>query len=196
MSSQKTLLTCPKCHRPLSSSLFNTLDFGTCSACGNAVKIRVFPALHKPLSTGTVGERVVMDNEAGCFYHPGKKAVIPCDSCGRFLCALCDVELNDRHLCPGCLESGRAKGKLKHLDRERVLYDNIALRVAVYPVALLIFWFLTFITAPAAIFISIRYWNTPTSLLPRTKNRFVLSIIFALVQIGFWAWFILSIWLL
>ncbi len=188
--STQTLLTCPKCHRPLSSSLFNAPDFGECSACGTALKVSVFPALRKPLRSGAVGEHVVMDNEAGCFYHPGKKAVIPCDSCGRFLCALCDVELDAQHLCPNCLESGRKKGKLKHLDKERVLYDNIALRVAVYPVILLFFWFLTFITAPVSIFLSIRYWNKPTSLLPRTKIRFVFSIIIGVVQIGFWIWII------
>ncbi len=190
--SAQTLLTCPKCHRPLPSSLFNAPDFGTCSACGSAMKVSVFPALNRPLSSGTLGEHVVMDDEAGCFYHPGKRAVIPCDSCGRFLCALCDVELDEQHLCPNCLESGRKKGKLKHLDKERVLYDNITLRVVLYSV---LFWFLSFITAPVAIVLSIRYWNKPTSLLPRTKGRFILTIIIAVAQIGFWAWFILAAWL-
>ena len=194
--SAQTLLTCPKCHRPLSTSLFNAPDFGTCSNCGNPLKINVFPALYTPLSSGSAGDYVVMDNEAACFYHPGKKAIVPCDSCGRFLCALCDVELEGQHLCPGCLESGRKKGTLKHLDKERVLYDNIALRVAIYPLILFFLWFFTVITAPVAIFLSIRYWNKPTSLLPRTKIRFILTIIIAVGQLGFWAWVILAAWLL
>ena len=195
--SAQTLLTCPRCHRPLPPSLLNTQDFGACSSCGNSLKINVFPALHKPLSSGTAGERVVMDNEAACFYHPGKKAVIPCDSCGRFLCALCDVELHDQHLCPKCLESGQQKGKLKHLDRERVLYDEIALGVAVYPLLLPFWgWIATIISAPAAIFLSIRYWNKLTSLLPRTKIRFILAILMAIAQIGFWAWIVFANWLL
>jgi hypothetical protein len=170
-------------------------DSGQCPACGAVVKVTVFPALYKPLSSGAVGEHVVMDDEASCFYHPQKKAVIPCDSCGRFLCALCDVELNEEHLCPNCLESGRKKGKLKHLDKERILYDNIALRVAVYPVILLFFWFLTFITAPVAIVLSIRYWNKPTSMLPRTKIRFILAIVIAVAQLGLWAWLVIGVWL-
>jgi hypothetical protein len=193
--SAHSLLTCPKCSRPLPPSLFNASGSGPCPACGTIVGVTVFPALHKPLSSGTVGEHVVMDDEASCFYHPQKKAVVPCDSCGRFLCALCDVELNEEHLCPNCLESGRQKGKLKHLDKERILYDNIALRVAVYPVILLFFWFLTFITAPAAIVLSIRYWNKPTSMLPRTKIRFILAIVIAVAQLGLWAWLVIGVWL-
>lgn len=193
--SAQTLLTCPKCHRPLPSSLFNAPDSGRCPACSTIVHVTVFPALHEPLSRGTAGEHVVMDDEASCFYHPHKKAVIPCDSCGRFLCALCDVELNGEHLCPNCLESGRKKGKLRHLDKERILYDNIALRVAVYPVILLFFWFLTFITAPVAIVLSVRYWNRPTSMLPRTKIRFILAIVIAVAQLGMWAWLVIAVWL-
>jgi hypothetical protein len=156
----------------------------------------VFPALYKPIGPGSAGEHVVMDNEASCFYHPHKKAVIPCDNCGRFLCALCDVELHDRHLCPNCLESVQKKGELQHLDKERVLYDNIALRVAVYPVILLFLWFVTIITAPAAIVISLKYWNKPTSMLPRTKIRFILAILIATAQIGIWVYGILAVWLL
>ena len=137
-----------------------------------------------------------MGDEASCFYHPQKKAVVPCDSCGRFLCALCDVELHDEHLCPNCLESGRKKGNLKHLDKERILYDNIALRVAIYPLILFFFWFVTIITAPAAIVLSIWYWKRPSSVLPRTKIRFILAILIAFAQIGAWVWGIVAIWLL
>ena len=192
----QTLITCPQCHRPLPSSLFNAPNSGQCPACSTAINVTVFPALHKPLRSGSTGEHVVMDDEASCFYHPQKKAVVPCDICGRFLCALCDVELHNEHLCPNCLESGQKKGKLKHLDKERILYDNIALRVAIYPLILFFFWFVTIITAPAAIVLSIWYWKRPSSVLPRTKIRFILAILIAFAQIGAWVWGIVAIWLL
>ena len=146
-------------------------------------------------AAGSTGDKVILDNEASCFYHPRKKAVVPCDSCGRFLCALCDVELHNQHLCPNCLESGKKKGKLKHLDNQRTLYDNIALRLAVYPIVLVFFWFFTVITAPIAIVVSIRYWNAPSSLLPRTKVRFIVTIFLAGIQIVGWGYMILQLYL-
>ena len=70
---------------------------------------------------------MLVDGEASCFYHPAKKAVLPCESCGRFLCAVCDVEMNGQHLCPACLASGKKKGRLKQLENRRTLYDSLAL---------------------------------------------------------------------
>jgi len=116
--------------------------------------------------------------QAACFYHPTKTAHVPCESCGRFICALCDVELHGQHLCPGCVESGRRKGSITSLERGRWLWDSIALWLAVLPV-LFCFW-LTVITAPAAIFLSIFGWRKPRSLVPRwTRFRFILAIVFS-----------------
>jgi hypothetical protein len=69
------------------------------------------------------------------------------------------------------------------LENRRILYDNVALAVSAAP-ALLVWP--TLITAPMAIFLSIRYWNAPLSVVKRTKIRFVLAILFALTQFVFW----------
>ncbi len=185
-------ITCNKCHTLLSPEYFNTPDMINCPACEVLLRIDVFPAFFKGITPGKTGEALLVDTEASCFYHPQKKAVIPCDSCGRFLCAMCDIKLNNQHLCPACLEAGRKKGKLKHLENRRTLYDAIALRLSLYPVAFLVFWFLTIITAPMSIFIAIRYWNAPSSLVPRrTKLWFVIAILFSSLQILGWG---LLIW--
>ncbi len=125
-----------------------------------------------------------MDDQAGCFYHPQKKAVVLCAYCGRFLCALCDVEWGGEHLCPACLETGKKKGRIISLERRRVLYDAAALKLAVYPV--LMFWF-TLLTAPIALYIAIRHWNSPTSILGRTHVRSVLAILLSSLEILAWA---------
>jgi hypothetical protein len=65
-----------------------------------------------------------------------------------------------------------------------VLYDSIALSLAVY--ALLIFY-LTLVTAPIAIFIAIRHWNSPRSIVHRTKIRLVLAIAIAAAELVGWA---------
>lgn len=187
------ILPCPQCHRPLPSSRFTASESLECPSCGREFEIDVFPAFFAPIRAGKVGEEVVIDSEASCFYHPQKKAVIPCDNCGRFLCALCDMEFNAQHLCPACLESGREKGALKHLDNQRTLYDNIALRISLYPIILFFLWFLTIITAPITLFVAIRYWNAPSSILPRTKVRFIVAILVACLQLFGWIYYI---WLL
>jgi hypothetical protein len=63
------------------------------------------------------------------------------------------------------------------------LYDNIALSLAVYP--LLIFYF-TIVTAPTALFIAIRFWNAPRSIVHRTRARLVLAILIAGLEIAGW----------
>ena len=137
-------------------------------------------------SGGSAAELAVEGSEATCFYHARKKAVVPCDRCGRFLCALCQVELSGENWCPSCIALHRKQGKLAGLDNRRMLYDNIALLLAVGPVAVVVFWFFTLVTAPATLFVVIRYWRAPSSLVPRTKARFVIAGVVALLQLAAW----------
>lgn len=174
---------CVKCENPLPWEAFSRADLSPCPSCGALVRVDIFPALFREPDQGRRGETLSADQGASCFYHHNKKAVIPCESCGRFLCALCDVELNDRHICPSCLESGKTQRKITHLENNRVLYDTIVLALAVIP--LLMIW-PTILTAPATLFLAIRYWNTPTSILPRTKFRFISAISLAGLQIVGW----------
>jgi len=154
-----------------------------CARCGARLRADVFPAHFVSLEPGAAPESIVVEGDAGCFYHPSKRAVLVCDACGRFLCSLCEVELGGRRLCAGCVEGQRQRGGLDVLETERTLYDRIALSLAVYP--LLIFYF-TLVTAPAAIYVALRYWRAPGSLVGGTKARFVAAIVISLAQITGW----------
>jgi hypothetical protein len=158
-----------------------------CPSCGSELTVRAFPALIRMAERSAIGERVTDAGQAACFYHPHKTAHVPCDACGRFICALCDVELHGQHLCPSCIESGRRKGTLTTFENRRLLWDNIALSVAVLPVVTLFFWFMTIITAPAALLLAVIGWRKPGSLAPRTKIRFVIAIGFSLLVLAGWA---------
>jgi hypothetical protein len=79
---------------------------------------------------------------------------------------------------------------LETLVTYRPLYDSMALSLSVLP--MLIFPF-TIITAPIAIYIAIRYWKRPGSILPRTRFRFVLAILIALAQIVGWVALLLRV---
>jgi hypothetical protein len=184
------LVGCTKCRAPLPPVLYNLAELRPCPNCGAAVQVEVFPAALRSAGPGSAGEAVLIEGEASCFYHPAKKAVVPCESCGRFLCAICDIELSGQHLCPACLESGRKKGRLQQLENRRTLYDNLALATAFYP--LLTVWG-TLIGAPIALYLSIRYWNAPSSAIPRSKWRFILAIVIALAELGTWAAFFIVV---
>jgi hypothetical protein len=157
-----------------------------CNGCSSQMFVEVFPALFRTAAAGQTGDLLVVEGETTCFYHPAKKAVLPCQGCGRFLCALCDCDLNGDHFCPACLEAGKTKGKIKNLENERPLYDSMALMFAVLPVVTLIFWFFTLFTAPIALVLAIINWNKPRSIVHRTRVRLVLAIILATLQIGAW----------
>ena len=158
-----------------------------CPSCRAAVTAEVFPALLRPLEQGVAGEALLADDDAACFHHPQKRAVRPCGGCGRFLCALCDIEVGAEHLCPACLESGIRTGRMQHLESQRTLYDRIALAVAVIP--MFIFYF-TLVTAPLAIFLAFRHWRKPTSLVTPSRWRFVLAIVLGTVQMIGWGFLI------
>jgi hypothetical protein len=178
-----TAISCTKCRASLPPEIFNRPGLVPCPACSSPLQVEIFPALFRRIAPGAAGEALLEETESSCFYHPQKKAVLPCDACGRFLCALCDCELDGRHFCPACVEAGRTKGKIKNLENQRVTYDKLALGLAVFSFVPPIIYF-CWLTAPMAIYFSIRHWNSPLSIVGRTKIRFVLAIIIALLDIA------------
>jgi hypothetical protein len=177
------VIACPQCRTVQPAAVANTGRLHGCPGCGAQLRVDLFNAFYQTPAVGVTGETVGVQGEAECFYHPGKKAVVPCAGCGRLLCALCDVEFDGRHLCLNCLQAGRDKKKFAVLENERPLYDSIALALAFYP---LLFLFPTLITAPAAVYVALRYWKRATSLLPRTRVRYILALLLAGMQIAGW----------
>ena len=185
------LIACPKCRAWLLDGVFNRGDLTPCPSCATPVQIEVFPALFREINPGQSAQPVMVEGESSCFFHPQKKAVVPCAGCGRFLCALCDCEFGSEHFCPACLEAGKSKGKIKALDTQRTRYDNIALAIAVLPMVIFPLIYFTLITSPMSLFIAIRYWKAPRSIVQGSNIRFILAIIVAILQMGGWATFII-----
>lgn len=108
-----------------------------------------------------------------------------CEGCGRFVCGLCDLELNGRHVCPVCLETGQKKSKYKDLENSRVLWDHVALMVALLP--LLLGLWPSIIGAPIALYLVLRYRKAPCSLTGKSNLAFVAAGLFALLELAGWA---------
>lgn len=175
-------IACDRCGAAIGPELYNLDHLVECPGCSSEFEVAVFAA-HYHSSAGSVPEAVGEAGEATCFYHPDNRAVVPCGSCGRFLCGLCDVDLGAEHICPLCIQHGIRNRKLVRLENRRVLYDGVALALAVAP--MLLIW-PTIITAPLTIFLSIRYWKAPASLTGRTKVRFIVAILLGVAQLAMW----------
>jgi hypothetical protein len=171
-------IACPKCRVSLNAEDYHLGFYNECANCGADLQMETFPAFYRPVTPGQTGETILIEGEAGCFYHPTKKAVIPCEACGRFLCALCDIDLNGEHYCPNCVESGRRKGKFTSLENQRFLYDELALTLAIMGVLV------CGLTGPVALYYAIWHWKSPRSITTRTRITSVAAIIIALAQIG------------
>ncbi len=184
MPSLTSRLFCTRCHQGLPEEDWNAPEMRRCPSCDALFKAVTFPALlqeQRPVQPAPSGS----EGDAICFYHPRKKAVTPCDNCGRFLCALCDIEFRGERWCPACLESGRRKHSNLHLETRRTNYDSIALALATLPALLL--W-PSLLGAPMALYVAIRYWRTPPGIVPRTRLRYYLAIGLAGVQVIAWIW--------
>ena len=181
------MIACPKCQAIQPLNTVNTGERFNCFACRTQLQVEVFNAFMNPVTHGNKGESVQEAGQAECFYHPGKKAVVPCSVCGRLLCALCEVKLEERSLCLGCLQSGQKKQKIIDLEHQRPLYDSMALALAFWPIFM--FFFPTLITAPAAIYVVLRYWKSAGSILPRSRFRYLLAMLLAGGQIVIWCLF-------
>lgn len=183
-------LRCDKCQRQLPGALANTPAPVECPSCRALLLVQVFPAFLRPVVRGRASEALASQEDAGCFYHPHKKAVVPCEDCGRFLCALCDLEIDGQHVCPACVEIARQAGKSLRAGGQRTLHDQMALSVLFGGVAvgLITVGVATIITAPIALFLVIRYWNEPArSPVPRTRARLIVAGVLALLQIAGWS---------
>jgi hypothetical protein len=182
-----TEISCGVCALPVPSELWNRKEGTRCPGCRQSVHALVFQAIAQN-RTGPLPQPLGAEEEASCFYHPQSRAAVPCDECGRFLCQLCDLDVDGRHLCPACFDAGVTAQKLDTVETRRTMYDSVALALATLP-ALLVWPVI--VTAPWALSIVIRRWNAPGSLVPRTRIRFYLAGLFSLAEIalvGFAIW--------
>ena len=172
---------CATCSLPVPEEFWNREEGVRCRGCGHRVRALVFPAIEHA-AIGAAPAAIGAEAEASCFYHPLSRAAQVCQECGRFLCNLCDLEVDGRHICPRCFESGISAHKIEMAETRRTMYDTMALALSTLPVLLI--W-PALIGAPWALFLVVRRWIAPSSVVPRTKIRFILAAVFALGELVF-----------
>lgn len=161
-------VVCPGCNGDV-FPLETPTGWQSCPFCMKRLQIRLWPAIRQNTSAAAA-----MPDQATCFFHPDKAFQACCQRCGRFVCALCDLQLGAEHVCPTCFERGRAdsgsnggQAEWRHRD---VLYDSIAVALGW---SWIIVWPVIVVALPAAIFLHAKYRKAPRSyLLPRSGWRF------------------------
>ena len=160
--------TCPGCSGEVTKAETQN-GWQNCPYCQNRLQIYVWPVVRQ--NTNAV---VALSDQATCFFHPDKAFQACCQRCGRFVCALCDLQLGAEHVCPSCFERGQGnspvetgKAEWRHRD---VLYDSIALTIGW---GWILFWPTILAAIPTVIVLHVKYRKVPrSSLIPRRGWRF------------------------
>lgn len=186
-------IRCPQCAVTLDPMLFVGGTWVECPVCRSQLTSAFFPAFENPppAISSFSGERA-LEGEAACFFHPEKRAILACESCGRFLCALCDLPFGTRHLCPACLEAR----KPAELLNRRMCWSLAALLVGVLPllISILIWPFLVF-TGPIAIFLALWGWRKPGSLVHGSRHwAAIVGLLGGVIQVSGVIAFIVFLW--
>lgn len=172
-------LSCARCAHPIPREDWNRAEPSACPECGAQTHVSAFPAIRGGVQPPPL-PAILAQDEASCFYHQQNRATCACDQCGRFVCSLCALQMDEGTLCPNCLESAVRKPQDQFFENRRVMYDSIALAAATWP-ALLISPVI--IGAPVALYLTIRHWRSPRSLVGRSRIRFYLAALFAITEI-------------
>jgi hypothetical protein len=185
------LLRCATCEAGITFERVAGGAATRCPACGAETQYELYPALLRPRADAHVAPAILMDDESSCFYHPTKQAAVPCDRCGRFLCNLCDFEIDGEHLCPACLESGKSKGDVARLQTTRTRYDVIAFSLSLVP---FLFMLIPVVfTGPAIIYMYLRYGRAKEGQPPLGVGWFIGAGLMSLFQAAILAIFAIAL---
>jgi hypothetical protein len=180
-------LRCPNCSLPFEPAAVGTLAEVQCAACQSTLSVCTFRGLQAPpKAVSTASGEQAAEGEAVCFFHPEKRAECSCERCGRFICALCDMPLAGRHLCPKCLDSS----KLPELVPSKFVGGYFSMLCGIVPIVFFPIFMGCFyvlpITGGAAIGFGLWSWRKPGSVVQGPRHGMaVLGIIGGILQIGF-----------
>jgi hypothetical protein len=189
---RQTMIRCGTCGHGLALPQETGDTSLACEQCRAITRCLVFPALFRP-RRHTEAQQIVDEGQSSCMNHPDKTATTVCDSCGKFLCALCDVEWGEEHLCSTCIEHRRSSGD-HTLKSEYIHYDRIVFAMTIVS---LFVYFLGLLLAPIALYIGWRYWNETWRPVPYRKWGMVVSIVLSFAIMATWgaffAYFIMNL---
>ncbi len=174
--------TCPACGLEQSNDLNHNPS--ACARCESSISIELFPAFYR--AEETIRHQAIVADQASCFFHADRLAEFSCGRCGRFLCALCRICWAGEDSCAACLETANSGKRAKQLASTRFHYDSLALALSTLPILTGV---ISIITAPVALGFALFTFKRECSVVPRTKIRLLMAILFSTATIAAWAAF-------
>lgn len=158
--------------------------------CGHPHHIWLYPAaLRQRVAPAT--DAILDEGQSACFFHPRQAATAICSISGRMICELCTTEWEGQKVSFEALQTTVRKGAGKTKESGTMKWDDVALALSILPV---LFWFITIVTAPVALGICLWFWRKgPTSVVRRSRWRYLLAGLLSAGQIGFWFWIMFSL---
>jgi hypothetical protein len=196
------IVRCASCYAMIPDRLFREGGVIDCPACARRTRSILLPSLYKAAVSPTPPKppEPPGEGETACFYDPARKATQACDHCGVFVSDAWAAKWGTQTVCLKCLDQLRSKTKDQRYEGSRTLWDNVALGSAVGPYVIALMLSLTFfglflaviplmftlVAAPIAIFVALRFWSAPRSLVPRGPLRLILALVFSGLTLTAW----------
>lgn len=155
-----------------------------CRNCGKLQDITLFSAVYRKLVNNNPETREALPEEASCYYYPEKRAQYVCGLSGRFICEAAATDWEGKKVSLEALLRLQREKSEDSLKTEAILYDDIALATAVFP---LLIWPLTLFTPAVVFYYIIRYWREgPTGIIRRSRWRYLVAGFLAIGQWALW----------
>ena len=181
-------LSCPKCQQPLAPESLAADSETMCPKCRVLLRAAIFPRFWQTPADPSARAAPAGEGEAACFFHPENRASISCESCGRFICSVCEFTLGTRHLCPSCLGAGLTARKLPEAKPWRFVWGQASAVCGWIPLLLgILLWPFFILTGSAAVFFAIYGWKRPGSLVRGNGRAWkIAGLIGGALQLGVW----------
>jgi len=177
MTNAQALLDCYQCGAPIPWQIAPH-QMTVCPGCKETTELYLFPAAETKTSAAGRSTQSFSEDEAVCFNHESRKATVICEGCGKFLCALCDVEWEYRHLCSQCITREQAQND--NPEAKRLYYRHDVLALCFLAMTILM-WFLSFVFYPVALILIVMGFRKPMSAMPRRRWLLYLTFLVALL---------------
>jgi uncharacterized paraquat-inducible protein A len=128
--------------------------------------------------------------ETACAAHSDNVAVVNCQRCGVFMCALCRIDADEMALCPACFDRLSAEGALAST---RTTFRDYSRQASNTAIAGLLLWVFGLIIGPVAIYYGIRSLKQLRQMGESGgRARAVIAILAGLVETGLGGFFVVS----
>lgn len=173
--------SCPHCGADLELARVVS-GMQSCPACFSSFEATRFQAPDRSAAVQRLAE-AGPGAETACAAHPANVAVVNCQRCGVFMCALCRIDADEMALCPACFDRLSAEGALASTRTTFRDYGRLASNTAIAGLLLLVFGLAI---GPAAIYYGVRSLRQLSQMGETTgRARAVIAILAGLLETGF-----------